>query len=156
MTPVWFILNRSMAMSLSCLLRNLASAGESGMYENRMDEKQTVMIPKKMNIVYSSSQKSVLRGQETTLGAHLVWFKSEWQLRKSPCDQAAELYRISSRLCANVAWKGTTYHVGKAVHGVPIRHTQRLLPATPEHLRNGDEARSDTCLESTQPEPSHK
>lgn len=32
------------------------------MYENRMDEKQTVMIPKKMNIVYLSSQKSVLGG----------------------------------------------------------------------------------------------
>lgn len=127
------------------------------MYENRMDEKQTVMIPKKINIVYSSSQKFVPGGVwEAILGAHLVWFKPEWQLRKPPCDQAAELCGISSSLYTDAAWKGTTYHVGEAVHGVPIRHAQRLLPATPEHLRNGDKARSDTCLESTQPEPSHK
>lgn len=41
------------------------------MCENRMDEKQTVMIPKKINIVYSSSQKSVPGGLGDNTGCSL-------------------------------------------------------------------------------------
>lgn len=52
MTPIWFILRRSIAISFSWSFRNLASIGESGMKANMTNEKATVITPKKRNIIW--------------------------------------------------------------------------------------------------------
>jgi hypothetical protein len=73
-TPIWFILKRSIAMSLSSLLRNLAVIGESGMkiletisgFEsvipkatyNITTEKATVKLPQKRKMICITQVKS--------------------------------------------------------------------------------------------------
>lgn len=84
--------------------------------------------------------------------AHLVWLKSQWQLRKPPCSQTSKLNHVSP----THHLEHSTYHTGKSIHRIPIRHTKGLLPPPPKHLGNSHETRRNTSLESAEPEPSKK
>ena len=83
LNPVWFAFSRSIAISLSSSVRNLAVVGESGSRKSMTTPHRKVMIPKMMNShckIMVMTVRDQIVGNVVKLTCHAVRLSSIWSI----------------------------------------------------------------------------